>query len=517
MRREIAHALLNKKNVLPVLLRDFSFPPKEKLPEDIRELPFQNGVGASPEHHHDTLLRLEKRLTAKRVWYRRPFIWVGGLAVAAALAVFTPKIFNAEHPYPSTRKETQQVNEMIALVARQTTAYESATAAQLSLVAKARRSVEVDNPSVYETEVSSFRHSMREARDILEKAKFPEAQLTALRNSPIDVDVLLALPDLVDSEMDDSSRNLPTYLAFLTKHDNMMSKADKLDCIDRKKDEVELNASLYALGIMELFLPVQWEATGNFRKLVPTFVSIPRLSRDWPRDKEALEREQNSVLEKMEASLRGAAVLTGDMNRDLAKEERTFESMLVSAGASKENASELSGKIGIIAAENAELTELKSRLAQKKEEVYRKFRPVANDNPGILWGKMLRFRALKMNDAALESLEILGKKSSPDFPPDAIKAMEALVRLGDEAPFAAGVIVSGYEPPATSHAIFKVGDIIVARDGTSIRTFDDFKAQIGSRYRFWRLDADGAFKRLESVLPAAQPRVGLLEINETDD
>lgn len=42
VRKEIAHALICRKNVIPVMLRGFSFP--EKLPKDIDALRWQNGV-----------------------------------------------------------------------------------------------------------------------------------------------------------------------------------------------------------------------------------------------------------------------------------------------------------------------------------------------------------------------------------------------------------------------------------------------------------------------------------------
>ena len=136
MRREIVHAHLHKKNLLPVLLRDFSFPATEKLPEDIRDLPFQNGIGASPEHHHDTLARLTTRLVAKPVWYRRPFTWLGAVSalavIAASLAIATPSLFirdSAPRPFPSTRAEEQTVNEVLRIVGILAAAYQDAAKA----------------------------------------------------------------------------------------------------------------------------------------------------------------------------------------------------------------------------------------------------------------------------------------------------------------------------------------------------------------------------------------------------
>ena len=446
--------------------------------------------------------------------------WRKAIAVAlaaTALAATGLWLKSRQHPYPSTRAETQQVNAVISVASNLTTAYESAMEAELSLISEARRSVEVADPSVYESAVSAFRHSMRETKDALDRAKPDESLLSSLRDSPIDTTVLSALSDMVDFELDDASLNLPQHLGFYVRKDNSMSKADKLHCIDLKKTDCELQSRSFATGVVELFLPVSKEATAEFRKLAPTFVAIPRLSGEWTCDKETLEREQEFILRQLEASANELRAIVGDMNRALGDTMRDFENVLVSMGASQEKVAEMSGKQGVVSSRKSELADLEARLAKTREEAYRKFRPLGTDNPGILWGKVLRFRKIKMPEAVLECLDFLEKADSPDFPKPVIRAMEALVRLGAESPIAGGVMVTGYEPPATSHAIFLPGDIISYRDGVQIFHYEDCKITAGSSFRFWRLDDSGIFRPHEETLPPDQPRVGLVEIAEKDE
>lgn len=156
----------------------------------------------------------------------------------------------------------------------------------------------------------------------------------------------------------------------------------------------------------------------------------------------------------------------------------------------------------------------RKRLDEARERIRAKFAPAPADDPDLLWGKMLRFRSVGMQDDASKALAFLRQKHSPDFLPGAIDVADALCRLGPDAPTIEGVMVSSYEPPATSHAIFRPGDIVVARDGLPVRRSDNWKTNIGSRYRFWRLDTDGKFQLHEAVLPAGQPRVGLVNIAE---
>ena len=163
------------------------------------------------------------------------------------------------------------------------------------------------------------------------------------------------------------------------------------------------------------------------------------------------------------------------------------------------------------------LGETQRKLAAARARIREKFAPSIDDEPDLLWGKMLRFRSVSMPDEACLALDIIRRKHSPDFHPDAIKAAKALCRLGKEAPTAEGVMISSFEPPATSHAIFKPGDIVVARDSTPIRRVNDWRTSVGSRYSFWRLNADGTFTLHEAVLPAGQPRVGLLNTAEASE
>ena len=163
------------------------------------------------------------------------------------------------------------------------------------------------------------------------------------------------------------------------------------------------------------------------------------------------------------------------------------------------------------------LDETQQKLEAAKARLRDKFAPLATDQPDLLWGKMLRFRSVNMPEDACKALLYLRRKNSPDFLPGAITAAMALCNLTTNAPAAQGVMISSYEPPATSHAIFRPGDIVVARDGLAIRRVDDWKTSVGSRYRFWRLDGEGKFQLHEAVLPSGQPRVGLLNIAEAQE
>lgn len=62
VRMEIAHALKQEKNIIPVLMRNFSWP--DSLPEDINELRYCHGVTAAMDYFDAVYDRIKKLLTA---------------------------------------------------------------------------------------------------------------------------------------------------------------------------------------------------------------------------------------------------------------------------------------------------------------------------------------------------------------------------------------------------------------------------------------------------------------------
>ncbi len=67
VRRETACAIESGKNIVPVALRGFTFPPKDSLPEDIRQICEKQGVVASAEHFDSTIKKLESYLESRPV------------------------------------------------------------------------------------------------------------------------------------------------------------------------------------------------------------------------------------------------------------------------------------------------------------------------------------------------------------------------------------------------------------------------------------------------------------------
>ncbi|MGH8551993.1 MAG: TIR domain-containing protein, partial [Methylococcales bacterium] len=62
LRREIAHALKNKKHIIPLLLNNFQFPPSNRLPAELRGVERHHGVSYSHEYFEATFDKLQRFL-----------------------------------------------------------------------------------------------------------------------------------------------------------------------------------------------------------------------------------------------------------------------------------------------------------------------------------------------------------------------------------------------------------------------------------------------------------------------
>ena len=66
VRREIEYAIEKGKNVIPILLRNFTFP--DSLPITLKDLPFQNGLAANLEYFDAFITKLESFFKTKKVF-----------------------------------------------------------------------------------------------------------------------------------------------------------------------------------------------------------------------------------------------------------------------------------------------------------------------------------------------------------------------------------------------------------------------------------------------------------------
>ena len=524
MRLEVARALKAGVNVVPVLLRGFSFPRPEALPADIRTLPLLNGVEASTVHFNDTLEHIVSKLRSKPRWRARPwarFALAGAVAamVAAAVPVCNKLAVAPDRPYPSSRVENQQVDAFLSILERHGSLYGEALSRMLDLAAEASTALLVDDSRSFDVAEHAYSSSLLELYDQAARLRPSPEATSILRDSPLSLSGLDALLSERENDIRKARTLLPARLKSALDKKNPLDPADKSKLIAWISDSIRLEAESYALDLKRLLLPIDPKALAGFHRETANWPSLSGyFEGDWPRDGARMDREAMAIEAKKNEIHRKFAEFTGTMRLDSAESQRKFETVLQDMGATKEAAERISGKAAVVGAMESEVEEAERLVGDKKADVFVKHRARSADTPDALWGKAMRFRAVKFPEGALEALSFLRAKQSPDYPAAAIDSMEALVKLGNSpAPADGGVLVSGFEPPADRHAVFQPGDVIVACDGVPIRRFSDYHAKPGGVCRFFRLDASGTFHPHEAVLPGGQPRMALLETVEAVD
>ncbi len=525
LRLEIAHAFKNKKNIIPVFLRDFVPPKKETLPDDIAELMEYEAVTASDVHFDSTFSMLCRLLHAKPYVATRQkimkMLWCG-LALLLLICVSAGYIFRAQlFPFPFTHNDKQLVKDFIANIQLQGYAYNELAEAYKALLDEALNSVLSGSSNVLQEEYARFLHSWNDIS--LKNSEPSETLKNRILETPIDpADFSAHYDSLKDSykRFRESGENLMKRLD----KNSILNQSEKLKIIKLNRDSFELVSEIYTYGVMAQFLKVSPAAYAEFKSQVATYWrTLPLLSEEWIRDEKTMNDVLMQKVNALDANLKELATFLGNQTSVLRDEKRRYEDNLIAMGATAEQAKEIVEKTLSNVAKGAQVKELTEQLQKKKqdlaelhEKMKKKFAPLPTDDPGILWGKALRFISVKLYDAALNAVSVLRQQKSSQFPEPVCRAAEAYIKLQGGSPITNGVMVCFFEPPATSHAIFQLGDIVTAVNGKPCTKTSEYNRTKGNKLLIWRLNEKGVFISHEAIMPDAQPRAALVNLTEVD-
>lgn len=470
-RLEIAHALKHGKNIVPVFLRDFNFPDKKTLPPDIAEIVDFNGVVAAQEHYDSTVKKICEKFNAKP---RRSKWKIIGLALFLLLTVSGIGIwknFDTLFPYPFTAEQKNEVNAWVGQMGMLCASYNDYISAASDFLNSVRLSVDSGFRRSYDDAVPLFEHRVKIAKQKFDAAAIEIKQLLGRPNCmPTDV---AGVPMFMESCAMDfvGAEEMVRYLEHIADPAFPCAKHNRYKALELKVNDRKLQVEIFAYSVMGVFYKVSQSSLEEFMKMAREWTHIPHLGEayEWLKDEKAIENKLEVLLNRYAETVGELQTILGDQTAALAKDEN---------------------------------------------EAAQKFAPQDTDDVGTLWGKTLRFMSLKMPDEAKKCISVLRRKSVADFPPAALDAAEAFFFSKVDLPFKEGLLVCMFEPPATSHAIYKIGDIITAVDGIACKKFEYYRAKAGRSYTIYRRDANGVFKQMVLAMPEGQPRVALVNIKE---
>ena len=514
-RLEIAHALKHKKNIVPVFLRDFKFPQKGELPEDIADLVNYQGVTASQEHFDSVLKRICRNFKAKPHRHKWPVVAAiaAALLVGAGIGVWlkADKIF----PYPFTREARQEVDAYYGTVLRIGAAYNEFLSAKMELLDKVSLSIESEDKAPYQAAVPEFLHRRGMARKNLDAAA--EALERVVKENPglrVDRAYIPNFLEGVRQEFGDADEWAALF-SLPCDPDYVCSKANRIRIVMLNRKEIEIYADVFAYGVMFLFDMISPEALADFREVAAKqWTMLKRFRGEWLSDQKQIEQNGEASLNQLQEVVEELAQIIGNTAQALEQAKRNTKQMRIDAGMSPEQAERIGKKEEELENLKAQRKETQKAIADTRERIRKKFAPKDDDDIGILWGKALRFMSVNMPEDAKLCIDALRRRNTSEFPPVALDTAEAIFLSKEPLPFVDGVLVCAYEPPATSHAIFKVGDVITKVNEKPCRRYEDYRNKAGNTYTIYRRNAKGQFDKLTATMPEGQPRVALVDLTE---
>ena len=517
-RLEIAHALKCGKNLVPVFLRDFQFPQKSELPEDIAGIVDFNGVTASQEHFDSTLKKICWNFRAKQ--RRRIGFMVGVVAMGLLVMAGVGIGLNADRifPYPYTNTARQEVASLCGVVSQLSAAYNDFLSAKSDFIRNGiRLSINSGSSAEYEAAIPQFMHQLAETRRRFDSST--EALERVVKESPrLRVDRAY-IPSFIEGlrEEYNTANELIALFKLPCDPSYPCSKANRIRLVDLKEREIGIYAEFFAYAIMALFDEVSPDCKDlvDFREVAAKqWTILERFRGEWLSDQKQIEYNAEAVLNRLQGFANEQSQIIGNASRELEQTRRDVQKKLIGMGATPEDSKRIQGKIEKVSNMKAQLDETQKAIAATRERIRKKFAPQDDDDVGILWGKALRFMSVKMPEDAKLCIDALRKRNTSEFPAAALDVAESIFLSKTEVPFHGGVLVCGYEPPATSHAIYNIGDVITKVNEKPCMRYEDYRAKAGDKYTIYRRNAKGEFEELAATMPDGQPRVALVNLIE---
>lgn len=538
VRLEIAHALRTGKNVIPIFLRGFQFP--EELPEDIAILRYQNGLEANSEFFDAFIVKLQSFLKSKptllqhfrkNALLKRSVMIALAILVGLILAVKVPEVIkNRNQTYPKTRLEKYIVDETFTYIKKNLSMMD-VMAGNVSSAYNECENYLIDmNPKQHEKTISAVNMAYNEINKLnISSYALPEDLSDIIDTTPINKADLIAVNRLSQSLCQSYIDSL-LFIKQVFSENSQMNNATRKKILDIYTEMMESATMNLTYGLNDLLLPINNDYLKDFKqKYLFKLKNLPFSTQIWLSNKDEkneISRVSDSIFQSQEQQYKEFELLVGKDNYALMLEKSELEQYGHENGLSQneiDTIMEGSNSPGMnLETLKQQLDEATNELKDLKIQAKEKFAPNDQDTPEILWGKMLRFLSLHMNDEAkncAEKYRLKVEKESPEvqiYVPAAIRFIDQISFTGVDY----GILVCAYEPEKPKHSIYEIGDIIIAINGNTCFNFDgytklrpdneDYKVTI------LRPDNNNMLERIDVTVPAGQPKVQLINMTENE-
>lgn len=510
VRYEVERALLKGKNIIPVLLRGFSFP--ESLPPSMEPLRVKNGLEANSQFFDaffDTLLEYLHSTPNKR----RSLLWpltaaavllAGALVVCWSLGLF-------DRPFPASASDKSVTGEVVYYIETHLTYLDGIADAADSAIADAKRYLTTDS-TAFSTLDASIDVSLQALSAMDLDACAPSdgmlQRVGALEGTPFSTADLVAMHDVMVVTRSEWLGNL-SMLLWMLGPDSFLPSNTCLAILDNLQAYLEEDLSLNAYNVNELLLPVKSpDALDSFlHAYLPKLRHVPLDADGWSNDAEALASAESACLDRQQRLVTERSAITGNMTVDNAA---LRESLIRSY--------ELLGMSPSEAEWMVEQWMALAGLQSQLDTLTQQFRPAPEDGWDTLWVKLQTLMGIGEYDLALECLDALTALPGMEDDADAaiyFPAVRRFIESVEQTGIDYGVMVMAWYDPAQPHPLYQIGDVIIALNDVPCRTAEEFTAArdavAGGDFSvtILRPDDAGTLQRMTLDIQADMPRVYL--------
>ncbi len=567
VRLEVEHAIKTNKNIIPIMLRGFSWPSSEELPETLKDLPNYNGISASDHNVFvENIERLKKTFLVSKAgftWrrYRKVLIPIIALSIVG-IGITTVLNYNNRREYEVLCNEL--ASEMMMEFAKMH--YNLSVANDVQGVWEdyvvSLSTTEPDTEEQLANSIEHFRASMKEPntvllsddeKNIFRKYEFPVEEIGALN----------MVTTMFFDEVNSHFNNILTASSSLT---NLKSVNDNIK-YGFEYLKLYLESDYYALLSVYALMPnTIYDKT---QESITTFTSLPNVPLTL--SSQEYERMQKNTMSKIEEVVLKMGGGVKNAQREVEIMEQKYDKMEAVVIDMKEKADSMMMENKLrsvdqkridIEKKSAEMAEMDVKLTEAYNSILKQFELLPTDDQGVMWGKILRIAkvaeiAKKSEDESeRQHKELVASARKSGVDPSTITPFEYTITAKDkyenidkwlvkyqEFNPANETWVKDYVSAARAyyksvyarridaktgiivvatkdnekHPAYKIGDIVVEKNGINIHSYSDYTRKTDdatTTATVLRL-INGKLESVDISYPANCPvLVGLSELHE---
>lgn len=314
VRREIEYALEKGKNIIPIMLRGFSFP--TELPASIECVRFKNGIEANTSFFDAFIEKLQEFLSTKPITAKlkklKPIIvtaiavlLVCGIGVGMFFVFKPDNISSHEEPpvvtdgiYPGTNEEKNLTGRVVYNVQINLQKLDVLAKEALAAFDAAEKYIQAPNKDL-ELMYKLMEESLNQIMMVNEtESALDEDLIAKMESSTFEIVKFTAMNEQVGQYKNDYI----DYIASLIDLCVDESKSDnyKLSELSYYKNVVKYQIDAFSYAVNDMLLPITNQEILNdfFEKTRPVLDVIDINPQNWSQDKESLKAEIDSRFDK---------------------------------------------------------------------------------------------------------------------------------------------------------------------------------------------------------------------------